>query len=373
MIRLTLISLWPDGGMLHYATALANALAAEPGLAVTLLLPNGADTSRLTAAVTPALVDLPLRRGAGQALHNALALARIDRFVRALRATRPDVVHLNSSHPWLIPSAGWLARTWPLVATVHDVEPHPGEDSLRRRLQSRAVLRHATVIAVHGDALQAQVLRRCPWRRPADVVVTPHGTYTFFGTDSGADDAGGGVAGAPDRPTVLFFGRILTYKGLDVLLREAPRVRQAIPDVRFVVAGEGDLEPYAAWLGDQGLVEIRSGYVAEDAVGALFRDASVLAVPYTEASWSGVASIAHAFGVPVVASRVGCLPEAVQDGVNGLLVPPGDVNSLAEALASVLAEGHFAVQLRRGARATQGVSWETAANLLCSVYQKVRR
>jgi glycosyltransferase involved in cell wall biosynthesis len=365
-MRLTIINLWPAGGMMHYASALANALAEQPGLEVTLLVPRHADTGLLAPQVQPAFVDLVLHKGLAHAGSNLLQLVRIDRFIKAIRATRPDVVHLNSSHPWVILTGRWLARTWPLVATVHDLDPHPGENSLRRRLQGRVVLRHATALAVNDAALAARARERCPWRRPDLVVVTPHGTYDCFGA------AGAGDQPAPARPTVLFFGRILAYKGLDVLLEAAPRVRAEVPDVRFVIAGEGSLAPYAASLQDDSLVEIRAGYIPENAVGPLFRDATLLALPYTEASWSGVASIAHAFGLPVVASSVGGLPEAVRDGVNGLLIPPGNVDALVEAIVSVLRDPRLLDRLRRGARNTEAQSWNEAAEILGKLYRRLR-
>lgn len=364
-MRLTLINLWPTGGMLHYAAALANALARQPGLEVTILLPRGASTALLAPGVTPAFVDLELRHGLRHAATNVLGLLRVDRFLQALRATRPDLVHLNSSHPWLILTARLIARRWPLVATVHDVEPHPGESGLRRRLQGAVVLRHARAIAVHGEELKATLLARCPKRPAEDVVVTPHGPYTFFKED--------GPTGPPDRPTVLFFGRIIAYKGLEVLLAAAPKVRERIPDVLFVVAGEGNLAPYAPLLQDHALVEVKAGYVPEDAVGALFRSATVLALPYTEASWSGVASIAHAFGLPVVATSVGCLPKAVLDGINGIVIPPRDVESLTNALVSVLSDEQLLARLSQGARETQVETWDRAAEILCTLYRRLRR
>lgn len=363
-MRLTLINLWPTGGMMHYATALANALAVLDGIEVAMVLPESAEMAHLDGRVQRYTVPLDLRPGRRHAASNILQLARIDRFLAAIERSRPDVLHLNSSHPWLIVTARRLARRWPLVATVHDVEPHPGEDSLRRRLQGQVVLRHAHAVAVHGPELAAALLARCPWRRPDEVVITPHGTYTLFGQ---------AAARPPKRPTVLFFGRIVAYKGLDVLLKAAPKVKEAIPNVRFVVAGDGDLGPYRALLQDPDLIELKAGYVPQDAVGALFEDASVLALPYKEASWSGVASIAHAFGLPVVATAVGCLPEAVRDGVNGVVIPPDDVDSLAQALVSVLGDAQVYERLSRGARTSPGQSWDRAAEILLNVYRELRR
>jgi len=364
-LRVTLINLWPTGGMMHYASALANALARRPGLEVTLLVPEEAELAHLSPAVRVRPVPLSLRRGAGALAGNLLQLARVDRFWRAVAATSADVLHVNSSHPWLVATLRWLARRYPIVATVHEIDPHPGENTRRKRLETRAVLDHASRIAVHGDEIRARLLTLRPERAPAQVVTTPHGPYEHFA-------AGSTNGRGPARPTVLFFGRILAYKGLEVLLRAAPLVRVAVPDVRFVVAGEGDLTPYRALLDDPNLVETRNVYVPESEVSELFRDAGVLVLPYIEASWSGVASIAHAFGLPVVATSVGCLPDAVQHGKNGLIIPPNDVCALARALSSVLLDEGLRARLARGARETRVRGWDEAAETLEFVYRELR-
>ena len=360
-MRVTLISLWPRGAMLHYACQLANALAESEQVEITILLPCGSETHLLTAAVQRSFADVALHGGRRHVLGNLRRLLRLGDLLRAIRRSRPDVIHVNSSHPLLIAALPLLSRGHLIFATVHDLQPHPGEHTLRKQLERWVVLRYAQRIAVHSQQLKDGLLALHPGRRPEDVVITPHGDYGFYGSVDHPP--------APARPTVLFFGRILSYKGLEYLLQAAPQVRLRVPDVHFVIAGEGDLSPYAALLTDPSLIEVKNGYIPDEEVGKLFRHASLLALPYVEASWSGIIGIARSFSLPIVATRVGCLPEAVEDGKVGLVVPPRDVPALANAIVRILSDQELRHRLAVGSRAARNAGgWDRAAKCLVDAY-----
>jgi hypothetical protein len=132
----------------------------------------------------------------------------------------------------------------------------------------------------------------------------------------------------------VFFGLVRPYKGLDVLLRALAR---SPSDVRLRVAGEvwGGVEPIDALCRELGIadrVELRAGYVDADDVAGLFRDVDALVLPYRSATGSQAAWVGFEFGVPVIATRAGCLADDVRDGVDGVLAEPDDVDSLADAL-----------------------------------------
>jgi len=157
-----------------------------------------------------------------------------------------------------------------------------------------------------------------------------------------------GPHGGP--PTVLFFGRIWPYKGLDHLLRSVPLICARVPDVRFLVAGQGEpIERYVRLLADPGRVHFETGYVSVERRETLFRTASLVVLPYIEASQTGVVPLAYRHGKPVVATTVGGLPEVVRSGETGLLVPPGDPGALADAISALLLDD--AARLRMGVSA----------------------
>ncbi len=134
-------------------------------------------------------------------------------------------------------------------------------------------------------------------------------------------------------PVLLFFGFIKPYKGLDQLLQALTMFEEAL----LIVAGQmssacKSLPEQANALGLAKRVFWLDRYIAEDEVSEIFALADIVALPYRSGTQSGVASLAFAFDVPVVATDVGGLSESVDHGSTGYLVPPGDSRLLAEAL-----------------------------------------
>jgi glycosyltransferase involved in cell wall biosynthesis len=156
---------------------------------------------------------------------------------------------------------------------------------------------------------------------------------------------------------VLFFGRIWPYKGLDNLIRAEPWIAQQIPDVRIVIAGQGeDFERYRRLMVHPERFAVLNRHISDAEVATLFRQASVIVLPYIEASQSGVIPIAYTYGKPVVGTTVGGLPEMIDDGVTGFLVPPGNEKRLAAAIIAVLRND--AQRRKMGAAAKQKIERE---------------
>lgn len=208
-------------------------------------------------------------------------------------------------------------------------EPRPGDRQL-----TRAVMRRVHRIIVHTEA-QATIAATLT-KRP--VLVTPLPLIL--------------LADPPAHPTkrhgLLFFGLVRPYKGLSILLQAMARV----PEATLSVCGEfwDDAQLYESLIHDLQLdqrVIIRQGYLpAEELVQAISSAAAVV-LPYTAATGTWNARMAHAYGTPVIATRAGTLGEEVQDGIDGLLCEPADVTSLAAALQRFYQPG-VAGRLQRG-------------------------
>lgn len=282
------------------------------------------------------------------------ALARPDPWVRReferwLDETAPDVVHVHHLlflAPDLVVSA--RERGVPVVVTLHDLwfqcalvhagaahsraawglacflhaELMPPRKVLslvrRRRLRSRLVAHVERPRRLRDQlACAGRVLA------PSHFIAA---RYAAFGVPR-VDVLPHPVAvpwRPPRRPATPvrfgYVGALVAHKGVDVLLEAASR---AGIEPRLVGSAVDGVPEGARWLGEVGHADIG------DALGAI----DVLVVPsLVPESFSLVAHEAQALGIPVVASRIGALPELVQDGVNGLLVPPGDVGALARAL-----------------------------------------
>ncbi len=237
----------------------------------------------------------------------------------------------------------------PAIAVIcHNVLPHeprPGDRALTRALLSRCdvVLTHTTEEAARARELGAADVRTAE--------LPPHGpgTAVSTGAESGAESGADGMRNRGGGG-LLFFGFIRPYKGVDVLLRAVAEV----PDARLVVAGEvwdGEdrIRALVDELGLRDRVDLQLAYLPTESFDVLLRDADALVLPYTSGTGTQQVRVAQAHGVPVIASRISSMPAQVADGVDGLLVEPGDAADLARAIRRLYEPGRLA-QLRSAVR-----------------------
>ena len=176
------------------------------------------------------------------------------------------------------------------------------------------------------------------------------------------------AAGTPlhERPRlVLFLGRLEARRGTFELAQAVAALRAEVPGLRLVYAGEGDrsqLAQHAQGLGIADAVKF-TGWVGPSGKRALLESAAVLAAPsYDDGLPMGILE-AMAAGVPVVASAVGGVLEAVSDGVSGLLAPPGDAATLTRHLRRLLLEPQTAARIGAAARETARLRYSPERSL----------
>lgn len=314
---------------------------------------EGAAAEFVAAATGPAVrhCSVPGRVRSPRGLTGAL------RIRRAIRRFEPDVVHLQESignDLRLVFASGARPRRFAL--TVHDPVFHPGEDRARSAsVGNRALVRAAGLIFVHAASLRDELVEVARPRAP--IVVVPHGVDP------------GEARPLPERPSVLFFGRLGYYKGLDVLLDSMSGVWERLPETTLTVAGAGELEDHPALADPR--VTVRAEHIPDGEVPALFGAATCVVLPYRQASQSGVGSLAKRHGRPLVVSALGGLPELVSDG-SGLTVPAEDPEALAGALLEILGDPALAQRLGRagGETATGGADWRTVAEMTLRAYEE---
>lgn len=270
---------------------------------------------------------IPFRTGLSpsQALRQSLNPRSHVDLLRKIAGTRPDIVHILNGYgyPWSLAAAAFLRA--PIVTTLHDPTPHPGNrtDAIQSRL-GRFTLWRSTAIHIHDGIYREEIERRYPGK-PVFVIRHPSFASRYL------KHARPGVARTR---SVLFFGRVEHYKGIEVLLRAAAFLPT---DVTLTVAGAGPLseveQSLAAGLGAR--LTMLHRFIEDDEAAGLLQQAGVLAMPYLHATQSSLPLIAAAFGLPVVASSVGTFSEEVP-ALGGLVVPPGDPGALADALSRQL-------------------------------------
>jgi len=277
----------------------------------------------------------------------------------------PDVVHITGPHLWNLPALRALTRrSIPTVHTLHDLQPHKGSPyGVLLYEWNRQVLRRADHVVVHSRLAESAAKAVAPNARVTCMPLL-HG---FWGRALNAVAAClADRATTPPAPLALFFGRLERYKGIDVLLRAWALARQRITaDARLVLAGSGDLARF--WSASLPLgVEPRTRHIADEEALDLFRCCSVLVLPYTGATQSALTAAAAYFHKPVIVSSSGALSESVVPGKTGWIVPAGDHDALADALATALADvsrlesmGNAARDWYNRARKDEWTSWRT--------------
>ena len=297
-----------------------------------------------------------------------------------------DLVH---SHTWYTNLGGYLASLLygvPHVMTVHSLEPlRPwkaeqlgGGYAVSSWCERVAVESAAAVIAV-SNGMRADVLATYP-AVPADRVrVIRNGIDTTEYAPDPATDVLVRYGVDPARPSVIFVGRVTRQKGLPVLLRAAASLDPAAQLV--LCAGQADTPELAAEVEGlvAGLRAARSGVIwvpemlPKRAVIQLLSHATVFACPSLYEPLGIVNLEAMACGTAVVGSAVGGIPEVVSDGETGLLVPPGDAESLAVALNALVGDtGRAAAMGRAGReRAVAEFGWPAVAALTAGLYQEL--
>jgi len=287
-----------------------------------------------------------------------------------IRRMKPDVVHIQMSQALgfvavLVAMLRLLALK--VVVTAHNVLPH--ERSRMSLLALRFIYGRSAALIVHSRHCRGQLLAEFGARVADKATIIDHGDYMMLAGATVSHAAPSGTF------TVLFFGFIRQYKGLDVLIRAVGAMRASGRDCRLLVVGR-PVEPFAPYqalmreLGIEAVTECVLDYVPIEAISGYFNRSSCVVLPYIDASQSGVLQLAYAFGKPVVASRVGGLPEAVIEGGSGLLVAAGDPAGLAAALTRLLDDPALCRRLSEGAEelAKTRFAWTSIARLTLSAY-----
>jgi glycosyltransferase involved in cell wall biosynthesis len=289
------------------------------------------------------------------------------RLRRRLDELNPDVVHFQ----WLVhrPDVDlrWLrsiAARRRTVFTAHDLwamlDAHTRE--------WRRVLDAVDRVVVHSRrGVDELVALGVPEDRIARI---PHPVFDSEEAPEPAPPAGS---------TLVCFGLIRTYKGIDLLLRALPEIVRSVPVARLVVAGDaldpvGPFQALAEQLGIADRVEWRLAFQNETEIDALMATAAVVVLPYRRrVDSSGVLASALGRGRPVVVTDVGNLGETVEEFGAGEVVPPEDVGALAAACVRLLTDPDARERAFDGTLAARKAStWEVSAQLHEQLYAGIR-
>ncbi len=250
------------------------------------------------------------------------------------------------------------------VLILHDAVFHPGDSYLFRHTILSRQIHQTDALIVLSDHVKQQVMQL--FNYPSDRIWSmPHAAFKF-----GSKAIIPATHPRGSRPLrLLFFGRIVAYKGLDRLL-QAYRLLVRQYAIDLTIAGSGNLEPFAGLL--DLAVNVVNRWLREDDVAALIAASDIVVLPYDEASQSGVAASAYAAGRPVVVTPIGGLVEQVQD-TTGIIAKDMSVEAFAAAIAKFADEPCLLDCCAEGALAyaQNSLSWERSAQVVDEVCSAV--
>jgi len=247
---------------------------------------------------------------------------------------KPDLLLMRYWMPFFAPSLGWVARQLKkkgctVVSVIDNLIPH--ERMFMDKPLSRWFLAQNHGCVAMSSAVRDDILSLFPGM---PCILKSHPLYDHFGKPEDPAGAKARLGLAPNRKTLLFFGFIRDYKGLDLLL---DAFRDLGDNYQLVIAGEsyGSFDKYEQiikTLPDPSAVKVFNRYVADAEVPAFFSSADVCVLPYRTATQSGISAMAYHFEIPVIVTPAGGLAEAVEGPGTGLVAAGTDANSLNRAI-----------------------------------------
>ncbi len=388
----TTIALFTGGIDKHYACALAKALASL-GVALDVIGSAEMDTCETSGFGDVRLLAFYTTSRSKNGLFRKL-LACIAVYLRIIRYAATScacVFHIlwNYKLPFfdrtlLLLYYKILGKK--LVFTAHNVNAaeRDGMDSLLNRLTLRIQYRLVDHIFVHTEDMKDQLVRRFGIRQ-GKVTVIPFGVGGMVPRSHLTPAEAKLHLGIRESDrTILFFGRIARYKGLDLLVDAFERIAHRERSYRLIIAGEPIKESAQHWaeiqkriesnpMREQVVQEIR--YLADEEMEVYFKAADVLVLPYTQIFQSGVLFMSHSFGLPVIATDVGTFRDDIIEGTNGYICRPDDPEDLARSIEDYFSSELFRNLDERRAGIRDNVrhshSWDIVAKMTGDVYARI--
>jgi glycogen synthase len=291
-----------------------------------------------------------------------------------------SVIH---AHDWMVTDAAWVMKQGfgiPIVATIHATEAgrmHGIHTDLQRYIHQMEwrLTFEAWQVIVNSKHMndELQGLFSLP---PNKISVIPNGTDPYAFEFDFDPTAYRNSFAAPHERIVLYVGRLVTEKGVQVLLDAVPKVSAGYPNTKFLIVGTGyymdALRGQANYLGIQNQVQFL-GYVTDDDLRKLYRIADIVCTPSLYEPFGIVALEGMAANVPVVTSDTGGLRDFVEHMVTGILTYTGDSGSLAWGLLEVLRNPDLANRLSQEAfkRVHEVYNWRVIAKRTSEAYEAV--
>jgi D-inositol-3-phosphate glycosyltransferase len=383
------IALLTGGQDKHYMFGFATALASA-GVRLDVIGSDDVDCAELHS--DPQVRFLNLRGSLQSAVGIREKLSRVLRYygrlIRYASSAKPKVFHILWNNRFELFDRTLLMLYYKLlgkklVFTAHNVNAgkRDSADTLLNRLSLTAQYRLVDRIVVHTDKMKRELKAEFGVSELA-ITVIPYGINNAIPiTELSTAEAKQRCGIKPEERSILFFGAIAPYKGLDVLVKAFGQLPGG-SGYRLIIAGKpkGGCDEYmkaiqqeiqhSAWRA-QAMQRIE--FIPDEDTELYFKAADLLVLPYRSIFQSGILFLSFSFGLPVVASDVGSFREDVIEGETGFLCRPGDPQELAKTIEKYFQSDLFSNLHRKRREIQEGVaarhSWDAVARIMRNAYE----
>lgn len=385
------VGLLTGGGDRPYALGLAEALISK-GISFDFIGSDDLDSPELHG--TPGVTFLNLRgdqRSDSGAANKVLrVLLYYVRLMRYATTAKPALFHILWNNRFQTFDRTLLMLFYKLlgkkiVFTAHNVNAgkRDGNDSVLNRLTLRVQYGLCDHIFVHTALMKSELIH--DFRVPENKVsVIPFGINNTIPISVMTARDARKALGITDRErTLLFFGNIAPYKGLEYLVAAFAEIARQGDEYRLIIAGRPkgcddywcDIQTVMGQGGTRDRIMENLEYIPDEEVELYFKAADVLILPYTHVFQSGVLFLGYSFGLPAIASDVGSMKEDIIEGETGFVCRPRDAADLARAIRRYFASELFAELKTRRTKiqehANERYSWDKVGDITMRIYQEL--
>ena len=289
---------------------------------------------------------------------------------RSIREFGPDMLIMRYWMPYFAPSLGFVARhigkECKIISIMDNVIPH--EQHFFDKPLTRYFMRANNGFVTLCNAVKEDLLDIDP---KAKYCVCPHPVYSNFGERTDILMARQALGIDPAKKTLLFFGLIRDYKGLDILIEAFAGLDSSY---QLVIAGEpyGSIDKYAQLIQKSGRKEdihLFDRFIADDEVSKFFCASDLCVLPYRSATQSGISAIAYHFDLPMVTTAVGGLPEAIGATGTGIVTEDITPEGIRKAITNYFSDPSTPQKMKKAIAAEkERLSWSTFCKNIINFY-----
>ena len=279
--------------------------------------------------------------------------------VEAIKRFNPDVLIISYWMSFFVPGYAHIANRMKkhckVVALIHNAIPH--EPRFFDKPMAKLLFSQCHSFIVLSEAVADDLKSLCP---KAKYILNPHPLYNHFGDKISKDEACEKLNISKEKKTLLFFGLIRDYKGLDLLIEAMHNLGD---DFQLVIAGEcyGSFDKYQKMIDNSPAKErihVYNQYIADDDIPQFFSAADALILPYRSATQSGVVSIAYHYNIPMISTPVGDFGQSIGKPQTGIVVTDINSDSIRKGIEELFSNDKYNLCLENIGKEKASLSWE---------------